>query len=155
MKNMFKIAAVALTAFSIGFTTCNYAISDVPANFKVAVVNVPKIVESSSQVKALKAQNTKNLQELAKFGETAQAAIDKEKDPQKQKELKEKYQKDFQAKRSVMTKTYETKLLEIDKNITNIINTQAKAKGYNLVLAKSAVLSGGVDITEEIAVKVK
>ena len=54
-----------------------------------------------------------------------------------------------------MAKTYETKLLEIDKNISNLIVTQAKAKGYNLVLAKSAVLMGGTDITNEIATQVK
>lgn len=155
MKNSFKILSIALAAFAIGFTTSNYAVSDVPANFKVAVVNVPKLVESSAQVRALKEQNIKNVQELAKFGETAQAAIAKEKDPKKQKALKEKYQKDFQTKRSNMAKTYETKLLEIDKSISNLIVTQAKAKGYNMVLAKSAVLMGGTDITNEIATQVK
>ncbi|MBQ4123372.1 OmpH family outer membrane protein [bacterium] len=155
MKKSFKFLAVALTAFAIGITTSNYAISNVPSNFKVAIVNVPKVVESSAQVKALKAQNTKNVQELAKFGETAQAAIAKETDPKKQKALKEKYQKDFQTKRTAMTKAYETKLVEIDKNISTLITTQAKSKGYDLVLAKSAVLMGGTDITDEIARQVK
>lgn len=155
MKNKFKILTITLVAFALGFTASNYAISDVPSNFKVAVVNVPKLVESSSQVKALKAQNTKNVQELAKFGETAQAAIAKETDPKKQKALKDKYQKEFQTKRTSMTKTYENKLIEIDKNISNIITAQARAKGYNLVLAKSAVLVGGTDITNEIATQVK
>ena len=155
MKKSFKFLAVALTAFAIGITTSNYAISNVPSNFKVAIVNVPKVVESSAQVKALKAQYTKNVQELAKFGETAQAAIAKETDPKKQKALKEKYQKDFQTKRTAMTKAYETKLVEIDKNISTLITTQAKSKGYDLVLAKSAVLMGGTDITDEIARQVK
>ena len=155
MKNSFKVLTIAAAAFMVGIATSNYAISDIPSNFKVAVVNVPKLVESSAQVKALKEQNTKNIQELAKFGETAQNAIAKEKDPKKQKALKEKYQKEFQTKRSAMTKTYENKLIEIDKNISNIITTQAKAKGYNLVLAKSAVLVGGTDITDEIAAQVK
>ena len=155
MKNSFKVLTIAAAAFMVGIATSNYAISDIPSNFKVAVVNVPKLVESSAQVKALKEQNTKNVQELAKFGETAQNAIAKEKDPKKQKALKEKYQKEFQTKRSAMTKTYENKLIEIDKNISSIITTQAKAKGYNLVLAKSAVLVGGTDITDEIAAQVK
>ncbi|MGM9993689.1 MAG: OmpH family outer membrane protein [Candidatus Avigastranaerophilus sp.] len=155
MKNSFKVLTIAAAAFMVGIATSNYAISDIPSNFKVAVVNVPKLVESSAQVKALKEQNTKNVQELAKFGETAQTAIAKEKDPKKQKALKEKYQKEFQTKRSAMTKTYENKLIEIDKNISNIIMTQAKANGYNLVLAKSAVLVGGTDITDEIAAQVK
>ena len=54
-----------------------------------------------------------------------------------------------------MTKAYETKLVEIDKNISTLITTQAKSKGYDLVLAKSAVLMGGTDITDEIARQVK
>lgn len=155
MKNNFKFLAVALVAFTIGITVNNYAMSDVPSDFKVAVVNVPKIIESSAQVKALKEQNNKNIQELAKFGETAQKAINNEKDEKKQKALKDKYQKEFQAKRTEMTKAYEKKLIEIDKNISAVIDSQAKAKGYNLVLAKASVLSGGTDITDEISKQIK
>lgn len=158
MKNNLKVLTVAIAAFSVGLAAGNYAISAVPSatpNFKVAVVNVPKIVESSSQVKALKAQNTKNLQELSKLSETAQKAIQAEKDKTKQKALADKYQKEFKSKRDVMAKNYETKLVEIDKSISAIITTQAKAKGYDLVLAKGAVLSGGTDITDEIAKQIK
>lgn len=155
MKNNWKILTISLIAFAVGLTAGNYAMSDTPANFKVAVVNVPKIVESSAQVKALKEQNSKNVQELAKFGETAQNEINKEKDEKKQKALKEKFQKEFQAKRVAMTKSYEKKLIEIDNNISSVINQQAKAQGYDLVLAKGAVLSGGVDITDQIAKQIK
>lgn len=155
MKNSFKLLTVSLVAFAVGLTAGNFAMSDVPANFKVAVVNVPKIVESSAQVKALKEQNSKNIQELAKLSETAQNAINKEKDATKQKALKEKYQKEFQTKRTNMAKTYEKKLLEIDKNISMTIDKEAKAQGYDLVLAKGAVLSGGTDITDVIAKAIK
>ena len=54
-----------------------------------------------------------------------------------------------------MAKNYETKLLAIDKNITDTINAKAKENGYDLVLAKGAVLSGGTDITAEISKAVK
>ena len=155
MKNNIRFLTITLLAFAIGLTAGNYALSDMPSNFKVAVVNVPKLVESSAQVKVLKEQNTRNIQELAKFSETAQNAINKEKDPTKQKALKEKYQKEFQTKRTAMTKTYETKLMEIDKSISALVESHAKAQGYNLVLAKGAVLVGGNDITDEIIKKVK
>lgn len=155
MKNNLKVLTISLVAFGLGIGFANYAMSDTPATFKVAVVNVPQIVESSAQVKALKEQNTKNVQELAKLGETAQNAISKEKDEKKQKALREKYQKEFQAKRTAMTKSYEKKLIEIDNNISNVINAQAKAQGYDLVLAKGAVLMGGTDITDEIAKQIK
>jgi len=69
--------------------------------------------------------------------------------------LEQKYNKEFNAKRLEMAKTNEKKLLEIDKNITDLINTKAKEDGYNLVLVKGAVLSGGTDITDEITKAVK
>ena len=155
MKNNFKILTISLVAFAIGLTAGNYAISDVPANFKVAVVDVQKVVASSAQVKALKEEQKKKSQDLAKFIETAKTNIDKEKDDKKKAALEKKYNKEFQAKRQDIAKNYETKLLAIDKNITETINANAKANGYDLVLAKGAVLSGGTDITSEISKAVK
>ena len=155
MKNNLKFLAVSLIAFGIGITAGNYAVSDVPSNFKVAVVDVQQVVASSPQVKALKDEQRRKGQELAKFIETAKTALDKEKDAAKRKSLEQKYNKEFNAKRDAIAKTYETKLLAIDKNISTIINTNAKNNGYNLVLAKGAVLSGGVDITDQIVKAVK
>lgn len=158
MKNNIKFLTVALIAFAVGMTVNNYAVSDTlgtPANFKVAVVDVQKVVASSSQVKALKEEQKKKGQEVAKFIENAKAALDKEKDANKKKTLEAKYNKEFQAKREAIAKNYETKLLAIDKNITAAIDTNAKANGYDLVLVKGAVLSGGTDITEEVAKAVK
>lgn len=155
MKNNLKLLSVSLLAFVVGLTAANYAMSDTPATFKVAYVNVPKVVESSAQVKALKVQNEKNIQELAKLSETAQIAINKEKDATKQKALREKYHKEFQTKRTNMAKAYEKKLLEIDKNIATTIDKEAKSQGYDIVLAKGAVLSGGTDITDSITKLVK
>ncbi len=155
MKNNFKTLAIALIAFGIGLTAGNYAISDVPTNFKVAVVDVSKVVASSAQVKALKNEQRAKSQELAKFIETAKANLDKEKDAAKKKALEAKYNKEFNAKREAIAKNYETKLLAIDKSISTLIDTNAKSNGYNLVLAKGAVLSGGTDITDQIAKVVK
>lgn len=155
MKNNFKILTISLVAFAIGLTAGNYAISDVPANFKVAVVDVQKVVASSAQVKALKEEQKKKSQDLAKFIETAKTNIDKEKDDKKKAALEKKYNKEFQAKRQDIARNYETKLLAIDKNITETINANAKTNGYDLVLAKGAVLSGGTDITSEISKAVK
>ncbi len=155
MKTSIKLAAIALAAFVIGVTTSNYAVSDVPANFKVAVVDVQKVVASSSQVKALKDEQKKKGEELAKFIETAKTNIDKEKDAKKKKALEAKYEKEFKVKRDAMAKNYETKLIDIDKNISSVIGASAAQNGYNLVLAKGVVLSGGTDITDEIAQQIK
>lgn len=155
MKNKMKFLTVALVAFGIGLSVNNFAVSDVPSNFKVAVVDVQKVVANSAQVKALKAEQAKKGQELAKFIETAKAALDKEKDPKKKQALEAKYNKEFQAKREAIAKNYETKLIAIDKNILTVIDANAKKSGYNLVLAKGVVLNGGTDITATISKEVK
>lgn len=155
MKNKMKFLTVALVAFGIGLSVNNFAVSDVPSNFKVAVVDVQKVVANSAQVKALKTEQAKKGQELAKFIETAKAALDKEKDPKKKQALETKYNKEFQAKREAIAKNYETKLLAIDKNILTVIDANAKKSGYNLVLAKGVVLNGGTDITATVAKEVK
>ena len=155
MKNSLKFLSVAIIAFGLGLVASNYAMSDVPSDFKVAVVDVQKVVANSAQVKALKDEQAKKGQELAKFIETAKAALDKEKDPKKRQALETKYNKEFQAKREAIAKNYETKLMAIDKNILTVIDTNAKKSGYNLVLAKGVVLNGGTDITDTIAKEVK
>ena len=155
MNKGIKLAAIAAAAFCIGLTAGNYAVSDVPCTCKTAVVDVQKVVASSNQVKALTKEQAAKREELAKFIKTASEALKKETDASKKKALEEKYNKEFKAKQESIAKNYETKLLAIDKSITSLINTKAKAKGYNLVLAKSVVLSGGTDITDEIAKEVK
>lgn len=155
MNTNLKLLIVSLVAFAVGMSTGNFAMSDVPASFKVASVDVQKVVANSSQVKALKEEQKKKGQELAKFIETAKANITKETDEKKRKALEEKYNKEFQTKRQAIAKNYETKLLAIDKNISTVIDNNAKANGYDLVLAKGVVLSGSTDITAEISKAVK
>ena len=53
MNKSIKYLALGLSAFIIGMSVNNYAISNVPS--KIAVVDVQKVVASSAQVKALKA----------------------------------------------------------------------------------------------------
>jgi len=151
MKNNFKFIAVAALSMAIGFTASNFAVSDVPANYKVAVVDVQKVVKNSKQVAALKAEQTKKVSDLTKFIETAKANIAKEKDATKKKALQDKYNKELTAKKNAIEKDYATKLLAIDKNISSIIKAKAKAGNYNLVLSKGVVLSGGDDITDAVA----
>ena len=66
MKNGLKFLSVALVAFGLGLVASNYAMSDVPSDFKVAVVDVQKVVTNSSQVKALKEEQKKKASDFAK-----------------------------------------------------------------------------------------
>lgn len=153
-KNVKLLAAIA-AAFAIGFSANNFAMSDVPSNFKVAVVDVQQVVASSAQVKALKKEQQAKTEEVIKYIDKARKDVASVSDEKKKKALEDKYNKELVTKRETLEKDYATKLQAIDKNISSTIETQAKAKNYNVVLAKGVVLYGGDDITADIVKIVK
>ena len=155
MKQELKFFAVALSAFVLGVGLNNFAISGVPANYNVAVVDVQKVISQSSQVAALKKDQQAKMNNLIVFVDTARKNIAKEKDSKKRKVLEDKYNKEFDEKKAAIEKEYIAKLKVIDTNISDIVNAKAKAGNYNLVLAKGVVLFGGTDITAEISKAVK
>ena len=91
MTNRVKLIMVAVASMAIGFSVNNFAMSNIPASFKVAVVDVQKVVSGSNQVKTLKEEQKKKIQELATYVQTAKANISNEKDATKKKSLEEKY----------------------------------------------------------------
>lgn len=153
MKNGVKYFALTLGAFVIGMSVNNFAISNVPS--KIAVVDVQKVVASSSQVKTLKADREAKIKDLSNFVKTAREAVAKEPNATKKKTLEDKYNKELNVKRNAIQKDYTTKLAAIDKNISGVIAQKAKAASYDIVLAKGVVLYGGNDITAEVAKSVK
>ncbi len=155
MNKNLKFLTVSLAAFVIGFSVNNFAMSDVPSNFKVAVVDVPLVVSSSTQVKNLKKEQEAKTQELVKYVENARKNIAASSDEKKKKDLEAKYSKELQARKEKMEKEYVAKLSAIDASISKTVNAQAKAGGYNLVLAKNVVLHGGEDITQAVIKAVK
>ncbi len=154
MKSSKFVLACTFT-FLLGLSLNNFAVSDVPVNYKVAVVDVQKIVSSSSQVNILKEDQKKKKADLTAFIQNAKKEISQESDAVKRKSLEEKYLKEFNAKRIVIEDDYEKKLTEIDKSISDVISVKAKEKNYDLVLAKGVVLFGGDDITNDVAKSVK
>lgn len=155
MNNKFKFLVVGLSTFVIGLSMNNFAMSDVPPNFKIAVVDVAKVVNSSSQVAALKKEQQAKAQDLISFVEKARKDVAATTDPKKKKSLEDKYNKELNSKRDAMDKNYASKLNTIDANIASKINEQAKAGSFDLVLAKGVVLYGGSDITDAVIKAVK
>ena len=153
MKQGIKYFALGLSAFVIGMSVNNYAISDVTNN--IAVVDVQKVVASSAQVKALKADREAKIKDLASFVQTARTNVAKEKNAEKKKALEAKYNKELNTKRDAIQKDYAKKLANIDKSISATIAQKAKAANYSMVIAKGVVLYGGQDITNEIAKELK
>lgn len=153
MKKNLKLFAVTLTACAV-VLSCSAAFADTNMG-KVGIVDVPKVVASSTQVKKLKDERTKKMEELSKWIETAKKDIDKQKTDADKEKLVKKYDAELAKKREANDKDYAQKLVNIDNSISQTITNYAKANGYNVVFAKTVVLYGGTDITDAIIKVVK
>lgn len=145
-----KIMKKSLLALAIGvLMTMNY----VQAEDNIAVVDLQKIVSGSNQVKQLKQEHAKKMEELNKIIVNARGEISNETDSTKILQLEEKYTKEFNTKKTALENDYNSRLSSIEKNIKEEIAKKAKAENYDYVFAKSVLLYGGKDITSEIKVK--
>lgn len=153
MNNKLKFLTVGLLTFAAGIAFSNYAMSDVPS--KIAVVDVQAVVNSSSQVQALKKEQQAKTKEIVTFIEKARKDVAAVTDVKKKQALEEKYNKELSSKKTAMDKNYSDKLTAIDATISKQIENQAKLGGYDIVLAKGIVLYGGSDITEAVKKAVK
>ena len=131
------------------------ATSVVFAETEVAVVDLQKLVSNSIQVKNLKQEHSKKISELDKIIVNARGEIANEKDPAKVLILEDKYMKEFNSKREDLEKDYNARLENIEKNIKSEILKKAQKEGYKYVFAKSVVLFGGKDITNELINNIK
>ena len=129
----------------------NVAIADT----KVAIVDIQAVVSKSAQVQALKKEQQTKIQELEKWITTVRADVEKQKTKEGKEKLIKKYDAEFAKKKELISKNYQTKLQDIDKSISATIASQAKLKGYDLVITKGTVLYGGDDITADIMKVVK
>ena len=140
-----------LFLFSIIFLSANLVFAD----DKIAVVDLQQIVSNSAQVKQLKQEHNKKIADLDKIIINARGEISNEKDPAKVLLLEDKYMKEFNTKKDALERDYNNRLSSIEKNIKNEITKKAQKDGYDYVFAKSVVLYGGKDITNELAGSIK
>lgn len=126
------------------------SVSSVYANDKIAVVDLQQLVSNSSQVKQLKQEHSRKINELDKIIVNARGEIANEKDPAKILLIEDKYMKEFNTKKETLEKEYNNRLSSIEKNIKEEITKKAQKDGYEYIFAKSVVLHGGKDITNEL-----
>lgn len=155
MKSNLKLFSIVLAAFVLGMLINNIAYSDQPAVYKLAVVDVGKIVDGSKSVEALKVEQKAKIKDLMMFVDNARKEVAQQKDDKAKKALEDKYNKELNSKKDAIEADYAKKLDAINKSITDSIASVAKANCYNVVLAKSTVLYGGDDITQDIIKVVK
>ena len=127
--------------------------SEVYAESSVAVVDLQKVVSNSAQVKQLKEEHSKKMEELNKIIINARGEISNETDSNKILQLEEKYTNEFNAKKNALEKDYNHRLELIERNIKDEISKKAQKDKYDYVFAKSVMLYGGKDITNEINLK--
>lgn len=155
MKKHILGVVIAVCAFVAGYSFNSIAISDTNPDFKVAVVDIQKIVLNSNEVKNLKTEQEKKVKNMQATIEKAKAEMAKEKDPAKLSALEEKYRAEINKQKLAMDKEYNEKLAAVDNNIKTAVIEKARAMNYNMVLPKNTVLFGGDDITEQVAPAVK
>ena len=148
-----SLRTLAVTALLLGGLTFGSAVK--AADFSVAIVDVPVVVNASAQVQALKKDQQAKAQEIVKFIEKARKDVASISDAKKKQAAEEKYNKELQAKKEKMDADYAAKLKAIDESISAQIAAKAKADGYDVVLSKGIVLYGGKDITDEVAKIIK
>lgn len=147
------LRTLALTAVVLGGLAFGSSVK--AADFSVAVIDVPVVVNASAQVQALKKEQQAKAEEIVKFIEKARKDVASISDAKKKQAAEEKYNKELQAKKEKMDTEYAAKLKAIDESISAQIASKAKAKGYDIVLSKGIVLYGGQDITSEVAKTIK
>lgn len=125
------------------------------AENKIAVVDLQQLVSNSGQVKALKQEHSKKISELDKIIVNARGEISNEKDPAKVLLIEDRYMKEFNTKKEALERDYNNRLSNIEKNIKGEITKKAQKDGYDYVFAKSVVLHGGKDITNELVGSIK
>ena len=156
MNKKLLVAIIVLCTIGVGVTVNNMALSDANnGELKIATVDLSELIANSHSVQILKDTHENQLDEIENMLEQARKEISAESDPSKIAQLEEKYRKDVSSKKLQMDKSYNDKLLEIDKNIKNQVALKAKELNYNIVLPKNLVLFGGEDITSIIAKDIK
>ena len=121
----------------------------------IAVVDVQAVVSKSAQVQLLKQEQKARIQELENWVKTCRADIDNQKTQEGKDKLAKKYDAELAKKQELIAKNYREKLQAIDKSITATIESQARAKGYDMVISKGVVIFGGDDITADVQKVVK
>lgn len=155
-----KLSKVLVTtALIAAFSACNMAnASDLAKDakgFKVALVDIPLVVQKSPQIVALRTERQNKLNDLETFVVNARKDVAAQKTDEAKKALEDKYNKELNERKDAIDKDFAKKLTSIDSDITTLIRIKARKLGYDLTLVKGSVIDGGVDITNEIIKSLK
>ena len=150
-KQIIILSSAVVISLVMGYSINNIAISKAQPEYKIATVDIQKIVANSTEIKSLKAQQEKQMQNMQSTIDKAQTEISKEQDPVKIAQLEEKYRNEINNQKLALDTSYNTKVKAIDSKIKTAVVEKARSMNYNIVLPKNTVLFGGDDITDEVS----
>lgn len=122
---------------------------------RFAVVDVQRVVMASKDLVALNNERNTQIQSLRKMADEANEQINKEKKEEDKKKLSEKFLSQINAKKADYDKEYAAALQASDQKLNGIINAVAEKEGLKVILNKSSVVNGGVDITAAVIEQVR
>lgn len=155
MKKKIFATLIVIGSFVAGYSINSIAISNTTPEYKIAVVDIHKIVSNSSEIKTLKLEQEKQMQNMQSTIDKARTEISKEKDPAKIAALEEKYRNEINKQKLALDTSYNEKLTAIDSKIKTAVVEKARSMNYNMVFPKNTVLFGGDDITDQVATIIK
>lgn len=133
---VFLLAAFIFVALTSGMAA---------ANEKIGVIDSQKIIFQHPKFEGV----TKQLQQISKNKENEmKLAVDKEPDQNKKAQI-------FNTKRNELAQEEARLMQPIFKEAELAVRTVAKVKGVTVVIEKSAVYFGGVDITDDVIQELK
>lgn len=149
-----KEIIITIIAFICGFIVKAWTAS--PSTVcNAAVVDVQQLINNTASVQELQQELAIKQQDLQKWIKEAQARIQKYREGTAKNKLISEYEQELAEKQQIFQQEYAEKLNAIDQRVTKIIQKEAKAEGFGIVLAKNSVISGGTDITDEIIEMIK
>lgn len=155
MRKKIITGALIVAAFVGGYSINSIAVSNTNPDYRVAVVDIAEVIANSSEIKAIKTEQEKQVLAMQSTIDKARQDITKEKDPVKIAQLEEKYRKQINDQKLALDAEYNKKLTAIDSKIKTAVVEKARSMNYNMVLPKNTVLFGGDDITEQVASIIK
>ena len=150
-KQIIILSSAVVISLVMGYSINNIAISKAQPEYKIATVDIQKIVANSTEIKSLKAEQEKQMQNMQSTIDKARTEISKEQDPVKIAQWEEKYSNEINNQTLALDTSYNTKVKAIDSKIKTAVVEKARSMNYNIVLPKNTVLFGGDDITDEVS----
>ena len=137
--NRVKVLFLAICSIFL-LSSASFAAED-----KIGFMDIHKVLSSHPKYATTQKQLETFIQ---KKSDTAKAAIEKEADPKKKQEILDKARTDSGIE--------EVRVMNpLTNDINKIVEKIAKSKGVTIVLNKSLVYFGGVDLTEDITKALK